>query len=555
MHMLDTYLKQRDFDSYEDFHNNFQLILPERFNFAFDVVDRWAAEQPEKRALVYENDFGVTREFTFSEMSRLSNRAANYFLSKGIKRGDVVMLVLSRRYQFWYALLGLHKIGAVCVPATEQLKLKDYEYRFSSADIKMIVSIDNPETMENVEDAQQSTHELIKAFVGSGSRADWDNFDECLERQSEEYLCSDENYACNHDIMLMYFTSGTTGNPKTVAHDYFYPLGHITTAYYWHNCVDNGLHLSVAETGWAKCAWGKIYGQWLCGSAVMVYDMERFDAERLLDIMEKYPITTFCAPPTIFRFLIRCDLSKRSLSHIRDCTTAGEALNAPVYEMWLEKTGLKIREGFGQTESVIIAGTFKWMEPIPGSLGRPNPLFDVRLINERGEFALPGEDGQISIMLNSGHPAGLLREYYNDPEKTRATFADGIYYTGDLAYSDEMGLLWYVGRADDVIKTSGYRVGPFEVESALMKHECVLECAITGVPDEVRGQVIKASIVLNRGFEPSDALKKEIQNFVKSITAPYKYPRVVEFVAELPKTSSGKIRRYAIRRADSAAAD
>ncbi|MBE6039123.1 MAG: hypothetical protein E7218_08025, partial [Anaerofustis stercorihominis] len=306
----------------------------------------------------------------------------------------------------------------------------------------------------------------------------------------------------------------------------------------------------VAETGWAKCAWGKLYGQWICGSAVLVYDMERFVPEKLLDVMEKYPITTFCAPPTIFRFLIRCNMMYRDLSHIRDCTTAGEALNSEVYRIWLEKTGLKIREGFGQSESVIIAGTFKWMEPVPGSLGKPNPLFRLQLISDKGTEAEPGEEGQISILLKDGRATGLFIGYYGDEARTERTFADDIYYTGDLASVDKDGYLWYVGRADDVIKTSGYRVGPFEVESALMKHQSVLECAITGVPDEVRGQVIKASIVLNKGFTPSEELKKEIQDFVKQLTAPYKYPRVIEFLDELPKTTSGKVQRYVLRKGE-----
>jgi acetyl-CoA synthetase len=464
--------------------------------------------------------------------------SARYFLSKGIKKGDVVMLALKRRYQFWYIVTALHKIGALCVPATDQLKQSDYEYRFACAGVKMIVSVDNGEDMDNIEAAERSAGPLIKAVVGK-ARPGWDDFDDEIAHFSPEFDKGDD-FPCDDDLMLMYFTSGTTGKPKTVAHNYFYPLGHITTAYYWHGCVDNGLHFSVSDTGWAKCAWGKIYGQWFCGCAVMVYDMDRFDPEKLLDVMEAYPITSFCAPPTILRFLIRCDLSARKLSHIKSCTTAGEALNAEVYRIWYEKTGLKLREGFGQSESAIIAGTFKWMEPVPGALGKFNPLYRVLLVNAQGGPAVKGEEGQISILLNNGRSLGLFSCYYNDEEKTQETFKNNIYYTGDLAYMDEDDMLWHVGRADDVIKTSGYRVGPFEVESALMQHPGVLECAITGVPDKIRGQVIKASIVLNKGYTASDALAKDIQTFVKKITAPYKYPRVIEFLDALPKTASGK---------------
>ncbi len=548
MHLLDTYLPIKEFETYEDFKANFSLNIPKGFNFAFDIVDKWAQIDKEKIALMYEDDFGYSRQFTFKDISELSNRAANYFTSIGIKKGDVVMLTLKRRYQFWYIIVALHKIGAIAVPATEMLKAKDYEYRFRAADVKMIISVGTEDVLDEIDAAVKNTGmDIIKAHEADNYRAGWINIDEMISAFSAYYE-KPKDYPCDDDKMLMYFTSGTTGNPKIVTHNYTYPLGHIVTAHFWHNCVDNGLHLSVAETGWAKCAWGKIYGQWICGSAVLVYDMDRFVPNRLLDIMEKNPITTFCAPPTIFRFLIRSDLSKRDLSHIRDCTTAGEALNSEVYRIWLEKTGLKIREGFGQSESVIIAGTFKMMEPTPGSLGKPNPLFDLRLISDKGEEAASGEEGQISIMLNDGRATGLFIGYYGDEERTKYTFADDIYYTGDLAYGDDDGCLWYVGRADDVIKTSGYRVGPFEVESALMKHESVLECAITGVPDEVRGQVIKASIVLNEGFAPSEELKKEIQDFVKHLTAPYKYPRVIEFLTELPKTTSGKVQRYVLRK-------
>lgn len=547
MELLNDYLKQKDFDSYEEFCEGFELKIPETFNFAYDVVDRWAQAEPEKIALVYENDHGIMRNFTFGEIKELSDKAANYFISKGIKKGDVVMLVLKRKYQFWYLSVALHKIGALCVPATEQLKQKDYEYRFAAADVKMIVAIDEDDTVRDIDAASLNTHPVIKALASAKKRDGWDDIDAEIEKASSSFS-KPANYPCNDDLMLMYFTSGTTGNPKIVAHNYYYPLGHITTAYYWHNCLNNGLHFTVAETGWAKCAWGKLYGQWLCGCAVMVYDMDRFSADHLLDILEKYPITSFCAPPTVFRFLIRCDLSQRNLSHIQSCTTAGEALNAEVYEIWLKKTGLKIREGFGQSESVIIAGTFKWMQPRPGSMGRPNPLYDCRLINAEGDFARYGEEGQISILLGKKNPIGLFSCYYKEEQRTSEAFENRVYYTGDLAYQDEDGYFWYISRVDDIIKTSGYRVGPFEVESALMKHPSVLECAITGIPDEIRGQIIKGTIILNQGYAPSEELKIEIQQFVKQITAPYKYPRVIDFADALPKTISGKVQRYVIRK-------
>jgi acetyl-CoA synthetase len=550
MQLIDKYLGRTDFDSYEEYYENFHVDAPKHFNFGYDVVDYWAEHDPNKTALVYCNDKNEKRTFSFKDISELSDKAAVYFLRKGIKKGDVVMLTLKRCYQFWYLITALHKIGAICVPATEQLKQKDFEYRFSSALVKMIVCIKIDEHLSDIEKAEEHTNmSITKAFVGTGSYEGWDNIDDEIAAVTTEFEKPiGDDYPCDEDLMLMYFTSGTSGNPKIVAHNFYLSLGHITTAYFWSNVVENGLHFSVAETGWAKCAWSKLYGQWFCGCAVMVYDMDRFDADNLLDVMESYPITSFCCPPTIYRFMLQKDLSKRNLSHIKHCSTAGEALNAEVYYKWLEKTGLKIHEGFGQSESSIIAGTFKWMEPRPGSMGKPNPLYKINLINEDGEIAQPGQEGQISIWLDGTKaPVGLFCEYFNNPEKTYETFATGVYYTGDLAYADEDGYFWYVGRADDVIKSSGYRVGPFEVESAVMKHEAVFECAVTGIPDDVRGQIIKATVVLNPGYEESDTLKKEIQNFVKGITAPYKYPRAIEFAPELPKTFNGKIKRYVLR--------
>ncbi|MCL1803528.1 MAG: AMP-binding protein [Eubacteriaceae bacterium] len=550
MQLISKYLKQVDFHSYEDFYDNFSLTVPENFNFAFDVVDYWAASEPGKLALVYESAEGEEISFTFAEISRLSSQAANYFASKGIQKGDVVMLTLKHSYYFWIMAVGLHKLGAICVPATEQLKQKDYEYRFSVARVKMIATVEGEHLAEIEEAEKNSSRPIAKAFVSESERDGWDNIAVELAKMPDAFD-KPIDYPCSNDLMLMYFTSGTTGNPKIVAHNYNYALGHITTAYYWSACKDNALHFSVSETGWAKCAWSKIYGQWLCGAPVLVYSYDRFEPEKMLDIMEKYPIYGFCAPPTIYRFLLRCDLSNRSLSHIKHCTTAGEALNAEVFHQWQEKTGLTIREGFGQSESAIIAGTFIWMQPRPGSLGKPNPLYKVRMINENGDDACVGEEGQISIELDGAiPPVGLFQEYYRDEERTIQTFSSGLYYTGDLARRDEDGYLWYEGRADDIIKTSGYRVGPFEVESALMRHPAVFECAVAGIadPEGIRGQIIKATIVLNEGYSPSDSLAKEIQDLVKSITAPYKYPRAIEFSDTLPKTFNGKIKRYVLRR-------
>ena len=499
--MVERFLQQTAFRSQEDYRKNLHIRVPENFNFAYDVVDAYAEEQPDRKALLWTNDQSAEIQFTFADMKRETDRTASYFQSLGIGKGDVVMLILKRRYEFWFSILALHKLGAVVIPATHLLTKKDVVYRCNTAG--------------------------IKAIVAAGVNA-------------------------NDDIMMMYFTSGTTGEPKMVAHDFTYPLGHISTGCFWHNLHDGSLHLTIADTGWAKAAWGKLYGQWLAGANIFVYDHEKFTPADILHKIEQYRITSLCAPPTIYRFLIREDLSKYDLSSLEYCTTAGEALNGAVYDTFKQLTGVRLMEGFGQTETTLTLATFPWMEPKPGSMGVPNPQYEIDLLTPDGRSAEDGEQGQIVIRTDKGKPLGLFKEYYLNDELTREVWHDGVYYTGDVAWRDEDGYFWFVGRADDVIKSSGYRIGPFEVESALMTHPAVVECAITGVPDEIRGQVVKATIILGEKYrtQAGEALIKELQNHVKRITAPYKYPRIIEFVEELPKTISGKIRRKEIRNGD-----
>ncbi|MBQ9431093.1 MAG: AMP-binding protein [Kiritimatiellae bacterium] len=540
-----------DFKSHEDFLQNCRLVYPEDFNFAFDVIDRIAAEDPNRRAMVWCNDHGEEHIFTMAEVARYSRKAANAFLSLGIRKGDPVMLILKRRYEYWFALLGLCRIGAIAIPATNQLMKKDVVYRVKAASVKMVLAVDDGDLLNVIEAAGQEVEIPIKGVVANVDRPGWVNFNQLAAAQPETV---DEQFCLRHpaadDIMLLYFTSGTSGMPKMVCHGYKYPLGHVVTAVYWHCCSLGGLHLTVAETGWGKAAWGKIYGQWMAGSALMIYDMDRFHADNLLRVVEKYRVTTFCAPPTIYRFLIKEDLSKYDFSSITHCTTAGEALNPEVFKQFYEATGHKIYEAYGQTEEVVICGTFPWMQIKPGSMGRASFGHQVELINEDGKPCEIGEEGEVAIRVTDGKPLGQFICYYRDPRATANVFRDGYYFTGDIAWQDEDGYFWYVGRADDVIKSSGYRIGPFEVESALMEHPAVLECAITAAPDPVRGQVVKATIVLAKGYTGSDALVKELQDHVKHATAPYKYPRIVEFVPELPKTISGKIRHAAIRKRD-----
>lgn len=549
--MLKKFLNRQDFKSYEDFYADYAVSTPDNFNYAYDVVDAIADETPDKRAMVWCDDKGSEAVFSFGDMKRYSNKAANFFKSLGIKKGDPVMLILKRRYEFWFCLLGLHKLGAVCIPATHLLTKKDIVYRCNAADIKMLVSVADAEVIRHVEEAVPEAPTLKFKAVVNGSYEGWMDFNNELEKASDifERPTGDDDTK-NSDMMLLYFTSGTTGMPKMVQHNFTYPLGHILTAKYWQSVLDGGLHLTVADTGWAKAMWGKIYGQWISGSAIFVYDYDKFVPKEMLDVIVKHKVTSFCAPPTIYRFFIKEDLSKFDLSSLKHCSIAGEPLNPEVYNQFLKATGMKLMEGYGQTELTITLATFPWMEPKPGSMGKPAPGYDIDLLDENGNSCDIGEEGQIVVRTDKRKPYGMFDGYYRDPDLTHKVWHDDIYYTGDMAWKDEDGYYWFVGRADDLIKSSGYRIGPFEVESALLEHPAVLECAITAVPDPDRGQIVKATVVLARNYVASDALVKELQDHVKKVTAPYKYPRVIEFVSELPKTISGKIRRVEIREHD-----
>lgn len=549
--ILNKLLRKTHFSSYADFIKNFSIDIPSQFNFAFDVVDETAMHTPEKVAMVWCDDKGSEHIFTFAEMKLNSDRAANFFRSAGIRKGDMVMLILKRRYEFWFAILGLHKIGAVAIPATHLLTEKDIVYRNNAADIKMIVSVPDPDVIERIENSRKKSPSLKQIALIGQDREGWLNFTKKTEGASADFTRpTGEDSTQNSDLMLLYFTSGTTGMPKMVSLSYTYPLGHILTAKYWQNVRENGLHLTVADTGWAKSAWGKIYGQWLSGSAVMTYDYDKFVPRNMMEIIEKYHVTTFCAPPTIYRFLIKEDLKKFDLHHLKYCVVAGEPLNPEVFKQFYELTGIKLMEGYGQTECTVAVATYPWFEPKPGSMGMPSPGYNIDIIDENGNSCEVGDEGQIVIYTEKGKPLGMFEGYFRDEQLTNKVWHDGIYYTGDMAWRDEDGYYWFVGRADDVIKSSGYRIGPFEVESALMEHHAVLECAITAVPDPDRGQIVKATIVLASNFQPSEELAKELQEHVKKVTAPYKYPRIIEFVKELPKTISGKIRRVQIRNED-----
>ena len=549
MNLLSRFSNAGRFRDYNDFYNNFRLNVPENFNYAYDVVDEYARLEPNKRALVWCDDRGEERIFTFADIKRLSDKTANYFLSKGIGEGDCVLVILQRRYEYWTVLMALAKIGAIAIPATHMLMEKDLVYRMDKAGVKMVVSVDEDELCENILKAAKKVPS-VQLLACVSPREGFLPFDEEVKAQSEVLETSYKNKCSRDDIILLYFTSGTTGMPKMVTLSERYTLGHIVTARYWLNCQDDGLHFTLAETGWAKASWGKLFGQWLCGSAIFVYDFHgKFEPGDLLEHIEKYKITTFCAPPTVYRFMMKTDLSKYDLSSIKYMMTAGEALNPEIYRQIRLKTGHPIYEGFGQTETTIVCGTFsEYMEIRPGSMGKPSPLYYVQILDDEGNPVEQGETGEICIRLRDPQD-GIFSGYYEDSDLTRTVIYDGYYHLGDLAYCDSDGYYWFVGRKDDIIKSSGYRIGPFEVESALMEHPAVLECAITGVPDTegVRGQLVKATVVLTKGYEPSEQLVKELQTHVKKTTAPYKYPRVVEFVTELPKTISGKIRRVEIR--------
>ena len=549
--MLERFLEQTTFTSQEDFIKHFKVKVPENFNFGYDVVDAWAAENPEKKAILWTNDKGEHIQFTYADLKRYTDMTASYFQHMGIGHGDKVMLILKRRYEFWFSILALHKLGAVVIPATHLLTKKDIVYRCNAAGIKMIVAAGETVITDHILAAMPESPSVEKLIsVGPEYPQGFEDFHKGIE--SSTPFVRPEHVNTNDDIMLMYFTSGTTGEPKMVAHDFTYPLGHISTGVYWHNLHEDSLHLTIADTGWGKAVWGKLYGQMFAGANIFVYDHEKFTPAEILKKIHDYHITSLCAPPTIYRFLIREDLSKFDLSSLEYCTTAGEALNYSVYEEFKRITGIRLMEGFGLTDTTLTLATFPWMEPKPGSMGVPNPQYHIDLLTPDGRSAEDGEQGQIVIRTDKGKPLGLFKEYYRAPELTADAWHDGIYYTGDVAWRDEDGYYWFVGRADDVIKSSGYRIGPFEVESALMTHPAVVECAITGVPDEIRGQVVKATIVLAKDYkeQAGPELIKELQDHVKRVTAPYKYPRVIEFVDELPKTISGKIRRVEIRQKD-----
>ena len=515
------------------------------FNFTNDIVDEIARNYPDKLALVWCNENGDEKSFTFGQIKEYADKCAKYFQSHGIKKGDMVMLVLKRHYQYWGAALGLHKLGAVVIPATHLLTVKDLVYRFNAATVKAIVCTPDGELSQYAEEAMKECKCVDKRFIVRGPKDGWEDFDAGVAASDGNYNKVSVNA---FDPFLMYFTSGTTGHPKMVLHDNTYPLGHIVTSKHWHNSTPDGLHLTVADTGWAKAGWGKLYGQWIIGTAIFVYDYDKFDANALLEIIEKYKITTFCAPATIYRFFVKEGLGGHDLSSLKYASIAGEALNAEVFERFREYTGIMLMEGFGQSESVIMLGNLVGSTPKPGSMGKPIPLYDIDLVDADGESVEAGVVGEIVIRLPKGKKQiGLLTEYYRNEERTYEAMHDGLYHTGDTAWKDQDGYYWYVGRTDDLIKSSGYRIGPFEIESVLMEHPAVLECAITGVPDPVRGQVVKATIVLTSQFKPSDELAKELQEHTKHLTAPYKYPRIVEFVSDLPKTISGKIKRKDIR--------
>ena len=546
--MLEQFLDKTEFESYEDFMANFKVNVPDNFNFGYDVVDGWAATEPDKKALLWTNDQGEKIQFTFADIKRESDKTASFFASQGIGRGDMVMLILKRHYQFWFSIVALHKLGATVIPATHLLTEKDIIYRCKMAGIKAIVATGDEVVVNHIAKAMPDCPTL-KTLISTGPIVPegWLDFNAEIEKAAP--FVRPEIANDNDDVSLLYFTSGTTGNPKMVAHDFTYPLGHIITGSFWHNLHEESLHLTLADTGWGKAVWGKLYGQWIAGANVFVYDFEKFEPVDVLKMISEHRITSFCAPPTVFRFLIREDLTKYDISSLKYCTIAGEALNPKVYEEWYRLTGIKLMEGFGQTETTLTIATYPWLEPKPGSMGKKGPVYDVDLLTADGRWAEDGEQGEIVVRTNGKKPLGLFKEYLHDPELTHQAYHDGIYHTGDVAWRDEDGYMWFVGRTDDVIKSSGYRIGPFEVESALMTHPAVVECAITGVPDEIRGQVVKATIVLAKGYEDraGEELIKEIQDHVKRVTAPYKYPRIVEFVKELPKTISGKIRRVAIR--------
>ena len=551
-HVLKKYCPRIEFDSYEDFAENFRIEVPEAFNFGFDVVDEWARVEPDKRALLWCNDAGEERAFTFTDIKHLSNQAANAFADMGIGKGDVVMCILRRRWEYWVCAVALCKLGATIIPASLQLTRKDVVYRANSADVRAIVAVNDDYVCTQVEQAMPDCPTVREKFIVDGSREGWVDFDDLIAGFPDTFeRPTGEAAVTSKDIMLMYFTSGTTGNPKAVEHNFAHPLGHIITAKYWQQVREDKLHMSVTDSGWAKFGWGKIYGQWICGATIFAYDMDKFVPAKLLQKIQDYKLTTFCAPPTMYRFMLQEDVAAYDLSSVENFATAGEPLNAEVTIQWERLTGKKIREGFGQTEGPVLLATFPWVEPRPGSMGKPSPLLNVKLLDDEGREVEDGEEGAICVTgLKEAYPPGLFVGYYGNPEKTAEAVGGEYYNLHDMAWRDSDGYCFFVGRNDDVIKCSGYRIGPFEVESALVEHPAVVECAVTAAPDPIRGKVVKATVVLARGYEGTDALTRELQEHVKKTTAPYKYPRIIEYVDELPKTIGGKIKRKLIRTND-----
>ncbi len=550
--LLNRFLPRTEFDSYDDFKINYKVNVPENFNFGFDIVDAWADKEPDKVALVWCNDNGEEKKFTFSDIKRMSNKAVNFFKSIGIKKGSVVMLILRRRWEYWICATALHKIGAILIPGSLQLTKKDIVYRANAAGICTIICVNDEFVLTQVDEAIKETTTLKNRILVVDKREGWLDLNDEVAKFPDTFERPTGDDANKwDDIMLVYFTSGTTGMPKMVQHNFSYPLGHIVTAKYWQQVEENKLHMSVSDSGWAKFGWGKIYGQWICGAVIFAYDMDKFVPLNLLKMITKHKVTTFCAPPTMFRFMLQEDITKFDLSCIKHCCIAGEPLNPEVFKKWYNLTGLKLCEGFGQSESTVMLANFQWFDPIPGSTGKPSPLYDIQLVDAEGNPCEDGDEGTIAVMdVKNNPPTGLFTGYFKDDELTKKNIGGKYYDTGDVAWRDSNGYYWFVGRNDDVIKCSGYRIGPFEVESALIQHDAVVECAITAAPDPIRGQVVKATIVLANSYKPSEELKKELQNYVKKVTAPYKYPRIVEFVDELPKTLGGKIKRAEIRTKD-----
>ncbi len=551
-YILKKYCPRIEFNSYEDFYDNFRIDVPEVFNFGFDVVDEWARVEPDKRALLWCDDHGEEITFTFTDIARLSNKTANAFRKLGIGKGDVVMMILRRRWEYWVCATALCKLGATLIPASLQLTTKDIVYRANSAEVKMMVCVADDYVCEQTEHALAEAPTIENRVIVAGHRDGWTPFDELIADEPDTFeRPTGEEGVTSKDIMLIYFTSGTTGLAKAVCHNFAHPLGHILTAKYWQQVRENELHMSVTDSGWAKFGWGKIYGQWICGATVFCYDMDKFVPTKLLEHMQNYKLATFCAPPTMYRFMLQEDVASYDLSSIQNFATAGEPLNPEVTIAWERLTGKKIREGFGQTEGPVLLATYPWLEPRPGSMGKPSPLLNIKLLDDNGVEVPDGEEGAICVTkLKEAYPPGLFVGYFHDEERTRTAVGGEHYNLHDMAWRDSDGYCFFVGRNDDVIKCSGYRIGPFEVESALIEHPAVVECAVTAAPDPIRGKVVKATVVLARGWEPSDELVKELQNHVKHTTAPYKYPRIVEFVDELPKTIGGKIKRKLIRQND-----